>query len=155
GLVLAALAACAVAQKDKADKDKDKPIKAKLYKTPEECFEVAATAVMKRDGRLLLSIATPKAQKQMAADSVEQGLYLRALAEGRLAKDKAKGVKNEQLAKAYRPFFEVLDKHGLTEEATKDLEFEGRQLTKKSKEAALKLVKDPIAFAANYMDVGA
>jgi len=68
-------------------------------------------------------------------------------------KDEADKDKDKQpKAKLYKPIYEALDKHGLTEKATRDFEFEGVHLTAKSKEAAMKLVKDPVAFAGDFMD---
>jgi hypothetical protein len=145
-LMLAALAACAAAQKDKEDKDKDKD-KPKAYKTPQDCFDAILAAIEKKDAPALVGTLTPSAQKRMAATSAGQGVHLRALAEG-----KDKGKKNEELAKLYKPLLDVLDKHGLTEEATKDLDMDKQgRLTTKGEVAAMKLVKDPTAFLTDFM----
>jgi hypothetical protein len=137
GLVLAALAVSATAQKD----EKEPKEKAKVYKTPQECFDAVLKAIEKKDARAMIDCFTPESQKQMAADFVAQGVFFRAQAE-----------KNEDFAKKYKPLLETLDKHGVTEKATKDLKIKGfRVNNKKDREAILKLVKDPAAFAAAFM----
>jgi len=149
GLLLAALAVSAVGQKDDKDKAKDKP-KDKLHKTPEACFDAVVAALEKKDSAAMVASLTPKAQNRMALEYVGQGIQLRGVAEGKLPKDK--GQKNEQLAKLYKPLFDVLDKHGLTEKATKDLETDEKgTLTTKGRGAALKLVKDPVAFLSDML----
>jgi hypothetical protein len=136
GLLLAALATCAAAQKDKEEpkKDKDKAPKAELYKTPQDCFDDTAKAFETQDMRLMMNCLTPTAQVRFVVLFAEGALSLRPLA------------KDEGIAKTYKPVFDALDRHGLTEKATKDLEYEGRSLTKKGQEQLKKLVKDPTAF---------
>jgi hypothetical protein len=134
--MLAALAVSAAGQKDK-DKAKDKA-KAKLHKTPEECFEAVLTAFDKEDFHLLLRCVTPAVQKRMAGRMAASGLQLR---EGG----------PEEIARKYKPAFAVLDKHGLTEKATRDLDRERSGLTKKGRQAAVKLLADPAAFTADFL----
>src|SRR4051794_21720146 len=130
GLLLAALAASA-AQKDKDEKPKDKDLlKAKAYKTPTEVFDAAVAAMGKKDWAVMVSCFTPEAQKQMAVDLAMQGTFMRSQAEGKLVKDKRlkdndkdKGEPepDEKLRKKYKPVFDVMDGHGLTEKALKDV----------------------------------
>jgi hypothetical protein len=153
GLLLAALAVSA-AQKDKdekpKDKDKEQP-KAKVYKTPKDAFDAAVAAMSKKDYAIMVSCFTPEAHKQMAADLAMQGMFIRGKAEGGPAKDKEKGEPDEKAMKQYKPVFDVMDKHGLTKAATKDLKSKGFRASKEDREAILKLVKDHAAFAAAFM----
>src|SRR3954452_1492249 len=141
GLLLAALVVSASAQ------DVEPKYKAKIYKTPKDCFEAVLAASEKRDARTLVDCFTPDAVKQMAGDLASQGFFLRDQAEGKAFKDKEKGKPDEETAKRLKPMLDVLDKHGLTEKATKDLRPKGFRASKKEREALLKLVKDPAAFA--------
>jgi hypothetical protein len=133
--LLAALTVSA-AQKDKDEKPKDKEAP-KTYKTPKEVFEAAVTAMTKKDFPAMVSCFTPEAHKQMATDLAAQGLLIRAKAED-----------DEKIMTKYKPVFEVLDKHGLTKAATKDLKIKGFRPTKEDRAALLKLIKDPAAFTA-------
>jgi hypothetical protein len=158
GLLLAALAACAAAQKDKDEKDKDKP-KPKVYKTPQDCFDALQTALQKRDAHLLVATLTPEFQKTIATQMVTSAVYRRDDLRGEPAKDKKgkddkeREKKRKERLKKFEPLFEVMDKHGLTEKATKDLERKNLTLTPKGQEAALKLLEDPAAFAGDYLAV--
>src|SRR4051794_38526403 len=150
GLLLAALAASA-AQKDKDEKPKDKDLpKAKAYKTPTEVFDAAVAAMGKKDWAVMVSCFTPEAQKQMAVDLAMQGTFMRSQAEGKLVKDKRLKDKDkeepepeEKRRKKYKPVFDVMDGHGLTEKALKDVKIKGFRPSKEDREAILKLVKDP------------
>jgi hypothetical protein len=136
GLLLAALAAQATAQKDKA---------VPTYKTPQEVFDGVLAAIDARDARAMIGCFTPQAQRQMAARYAAQGAFLRAQAESKSSKDK-----DEDFVKKYRPLFDVMDKHGLTAKASKGLKVKGLRPTKEEREAILKLLDDPAAFAADY-----
>jgi len=159
-LLLAALAACAVAGDDKDDKDKGKP---KVYKTPQEVFDALQTALQKRDAHLLVGTLTPEFQKTIAAQMLTSAIYRRDDVQGELVKDKKdkddkdrakeREKKHQERLKKYKPLFDVMDKHGLTEKATKDLERKNLTLTPKGQAAALKLLKDPAAFAGDYLSV--
>jgi len=150
GLLLAAFAASA-AQKDKDEKPKDKEApKAKSYKTPQDVFDAAVTAMSKKDFAVMVGCFTPEAQQQMATDLAAQGMFMRNTAEGKF-KDNEKGDPDEKLLKQFKPVFDVMDKHGLTKATTKDLRIKGLRLTKEDRAAILKIVKDPAAFAAAYL----
>jgi len=165
-LALLSLPAFAAEDKDK-DKDKEKPnkVKSATYKTPEECFDAVVTAIGKRDAYLLIGAVTPKMQKEMAADLASQGVRMRAMAAGKTPRplekdskdgkdkdDKDKARPDEKLAKEYKPFFDVMDRHGLTEKALKDVEAKDFGLTPKGRQEVLKLLDDPATFAADFMD---
>jgi len=142
GLLLAALAVCA-AQKDKdekpKDKDKEQP-KARTYKTPQAVFDAAVASMSKKDYAVMVTCFTPEAQQQMAVDLATQGLFFRGKADD-----------DEKIQTRFKPAFEVMDKHGLTKAATKDVKIKGFRPSKEDRAAILKLVKDPAAFAAAYM----
>jgi len=106
----------------------------------------------KKDYAALVSCFTPEAHKQMAVDLAMQGMLMRSHAEGKPAKDKEKSAEpDEKLLKTYKPVIEVLDRNGLTKAATKDLKITGFRASKEVREAILKRVKDPAAFAAAAM----
>src|SRR4051794_29843885 len=71
GLTLAALAVSAAGQKDKDEKPKDKEpekAKAKVFKTPQECFDAFMAALDKDDHKAWIAILAPQAQKDFAAE---------------------------------------------------------------------------------------
>jgi len=147
GLLLAALVVSASAQ------DAEPKTKAKIHKTPQACFDAVLAASEKRDARALVGCFTPEAVKQMAGDLASQGFFLRDQAEGKLFKDKDGAKPDEETLKRLKPMLDVLDKHGLTVKATKDLRPKGFRPTKKEREALLKLVKKPEEFAVDFMAV--
>jgi hypothetical protein len=134
GLLLAAFAVGA------AQKDKDEKPKAKTYKTPQEVFDAAAASMRKKDFAVMVSCFTPEARHQMALDLAMQGLFFRGKAED-----------DEKMLTRFKPVFEVMDKHGLTKAATKDVKIKGFRPSKEDRAAIRKLVKDPAAFAAAYL----
>jgi hypothetical protein len=142
-LLLAALAVTAGAQKDKDEK------KAKLYKTPQEVFDAAEAAEAKKDSKTMAACLAPASQKEFAAL-----LAVIAVEKRRAAKDEKDEKKREALAKEAKPANEILDKHGLTEKATKDVRFadtpkENKQVRKTLDE----LIKKPEAFLAEMLAV--
>lgn len=131
GLVFLALAWPAVAQSDRA----------KVYETPQEVFDAYVTAVNKGDYRARVACYPPVVQKKLATDWAIQGVFRRSQANG---SGKIKGVD-------YKPLFEVLDKHGLTEDATKGIT--GLETGKKrdaARSTLIALIKDHGAFVAEY-----
>jgi hypothetical protein len=121
-----------------AQKEKDKP---KVYKTPQEVFDAFVTAVNKNDHKTRIACYPPVVQKKLATDWAIQGVFRRSQAD---SDGKIKGVD-------YKPLFEVLDKHGLTEKATKGIT--GLETGKKriaARSTLIGLVKDHAAFVADY-----
>jgi len=165
GLVLAALAVSATAQKDddkkkdkdkEVKKDKDKEVKkdkdkgkktAAVYKSPEECFEAGTKAFEKGDHKTWIGCLAPIAQNEFAAEfGVE---FISSRAQVMELKDKDQ---KEALLKAFKPIFDAMDKHGLTEKATKDVKkSKDVKEHEKAKKAVLKLVKDPEAFLVDLL----
>jgi len=152
GLVLAALAASALAQKDddekpKKDKDKDKATKRAVYKTPEECFDAGSKAFEKGDHKTWIACLAPVAQNEFAGEFGVEFVSSRA----QLADLKDKDQR-EALLKAFKPIFDALDKHGLTEKATKEVKkSKDPKEHEKAKKAVLKQVKDPEAFLVDLL----
>jgi len=146
GLLLAAVAVSVPAQ------DVEPKRGTKVYKTPKECFEAVLAASEKRDARAMVDCFTPDAIKQIAGDLAGQSFFLRDQAEGKGFKDKEGAKPDEETLKRLKPMLDVLDKHGLTAKATKDLRPKTAfRPTKKEREALLKLVKKPEAFVVDYM----
>jgi cytochrome c556 len=110
-LLLAALAVTAFAQKDKDEK------KAKLYKTPQECFDAFNEAEAKQDYKTWVGCLAPRSQTELASLMLAGGIGARA----ELNKEKDE-KKRAAVAKQMKPVFDVLDKHGLTEKATKGVD---------------------------------
>ena len=138
-LLLAALAATAGAQKDEK--------KAKLYKTPQEVFDAAEDAEAKKDSKTMAACLAPESQKEFAAL-----LAVLAVEKRRMAKDEKDADKRAALVKAAKPANEVLDKHGLTEKATKDVKFaETPKENKQIRKALDELIKKPEAFLADML----
>ena len=144
GLLLAALAVGAAAQ------DTEPKRKAKTYKTPQEVFDAVLTAKDKRDARAMVECFTPEAVKQIATDIATQGFFLRDRAEGKFGKDQGKDAVEAE-AKKLKPLLDVLDKHGLTEKATKDLRPANFRPTKEQREGLQKLIKDPEKLVVDFM----
>jgi len=148
GLALAALAVSAFAQKDdeKPRKDKDKA-KAPAYKTPEACFDAARAAYEKGDFAAFVACIAPDAQKDLASKLGLELVSSRAMVEELKDNDQ-----REAMQKAFGPVNEVLDRHGLTPKATKEIR-KGKdgEENEKAKKAVLKLVKDPEKFLADVL----
>jgi len=138
GLVLAVLAVSAPAQKDKE--------KAKVYKTPQEVFDAHVAAEKKGDFKTLASTLAPVAQKEFGA------VIAIEFAAGRAELKASKEEKDKQVYQILKPTFDVLDKHGLTEKATKDVKkSKDAKEREKSKKVIEGLVKDHEAFLADML----
>lgn len=137
-LLLVILGLPAAAQKEKA----------KVYKTPQEVFDAFLTATNKRDARGFVSCLSPEAIKDMAGSRAVAVLDLRARV---MAGDK-EGKRDEKLVKRFKGLFGVLDRHGLTERAARDIKPETTpQAQEKAAAAAVELMKDPAAFLADLL----
>jgi hypothetical protein len=150
GVLLLACVTLSASQKDKDEKpkDKDQP-KAKVFKTPQETFDAFLAALNKRDSKAFVGCLTPDTLKEMAGVYAVQGLLRRELVESG-GKD---GAKDDKLAKRWKPTFDVLDKHGLTAKATKDVKL-GKTPAEheKAQAAVLPLIKDRAAFLVDYQE---
>jgi hypothetical protein len=142
-LLLAAVAVSAPAQ------DVEPKRNTKLYKTPKDCFEAVLAATEKRDARALVDCFTPEAVKQIAGDIAGQNVFMRE--QTKRFKEKDGGTPDEATLKRIKPMMDLLDKHGLTEKATKDLLPKTSRPTKKEREALLKLVKKPEQFVVDNL----
>jgi hypothetical protein len=113
--------------------------KEKLYKTPQAVYDAAMAAHKRKDYKTAIACFAPEAQKDTAA-----AMALNAL--------NVKAGNNEEIRKTFKPLFDVLDKHGLTEKAVKDVDLgEDPRTVEKSREKLKKLIKKPAEFAVDYL----
>jgi hypothetical protein len=142
--VLAGLLLIAPLLSLRADEPDPEPsLSGKVYKSPQAVFDGYMTASEKKDYKAALACLTPAAQKDMAA-------YLAFIALS------MKSVGVEEIVKAFKPMLDVMDKHGLTEKATKDIKVSfaaDKQEQQKARTAISKLIKKPIPFAIDMMKV--
>jgi hypothetical protein len=133
GLALAQLAA---APPSREDVDPEPPFYTKRYSTPKACFDAYAKASDKGDYKIAFDCLSPEAQKDTAAFTVYAMLAM-------------KNVNlPDEFKKAYKPVYDVLDKHGLTEKATKDFkaDFNVMKMPEKTRLGLRKLIKKPVAL---------
>jgi Domain of unknown function (DUF4878) len=133
GLVLATLVLAAGAGADKKDK---------VYKSPQDVFDAAQSAIKKDDYKAFFGMVTPDSQKMMAGQLVLMGAMIK-----RFADLDPSGKAKEML----KPIDELMTKHGVTEEALKKVKPD----TDKSKasRAMGDLVKDRPGFVAGMMKI--
>jgi hypothetical protein len=140
-LLLAALAATVAAQKDKAEK------KAKGYKTPQEVFDAFVSAQVNKDCKTYAACLALESQKDFAVL-----LATIAVEKRRSARDEKNEDTRALLAELAKATSEVLDKHGLSEKATKDVKYGGSAKEKKQVSKMLdELIKKPEAFLAEML----
>src|SRR5262249_653504 len=84
------------------------PREKKVYKTPQAVFDPMLAAENGKEFKTVVECVAPEARGDMAA-----GYALMAL--------NIKEGNTDDLRKAFKPMFDVLDKHGLTQKATKDI----------------------------------
>src|SRR5262245_24489634 len=111
-LLLAALALTAGAQKDTGEK------KGNRYQTPQEVCNAAHEAEVKKDYKTMVPCSAPETQKEFAVFFALLGVEDRR--EFNNEKDEKKRAER---AKEMKAVGKVLDNHGLTEKATKDVNF--------------------------------
>jgi len=113
--------------------------KEKQYKTPQAVFDAAMAAQERKDFKTAVACVAPEARKDLAAS-----LALNAL--------NIKQGNTKEVRKELKPLFDVLDKHGLTEKAVKDVQLgDDPKTVEKSREKLKKLIKKPADFAVDYM----
>jgi hypothetical protein len=136
-LVVASLAlASGSAEGRKDDKaEKDKAAKTKVYKTPQEVFDAFVAAEQKGDFKTWVSLMAPKARKE-AAGTI--GVIIGA---DRALLEADKDEKAKEFVKLFKPVFDVLDKHGLTNKALKEVK---KSKDKKEMEKSRKIVTDAL-----------
>jgi hypothetical protein len=143
GLLLAALALLG------AQKKEGKP---PVYKTPQDAFDAFVAADDKGDFQTLVGCLAPEAVKVLTLELILRGREMRDDAEGRSPKEKGGRDMSEKEAKALKPVFDVMEKHGVTVKAAKD--FAVNKGTKeermKARRQLLALVKDQPRFCADY-----
>jgi len=133
GLVLAQLAA---APPSRDDVDPEPPYHTKRYSSPKACFDAYARASDKGDYKTAFDCLSPEAQKDTAAFTV---FAMLALKDNNLP---------EEFRKAYKPVYDVMDKHGLTDKALKDFKGQGfaMKMPEKTRLGIRKLIKKPMAL---------
>src|SRR5262245_44277153 len=115
------------------------PREKKVYKTPRAVFDAALAAQNRKDYKTMVACIEPEARGEMAA-----GYALAAL--------NIKEGNTDELRKAFKPLFDVLDKHGLTEKATKDIRTgDDPRTVEKSRLALRKMIKNHARFAVEYL----
>lgn len=132
-LAACALLAAACLPARARDDDPEPPSRTKSYKTPQAVFDAQVVALQKRDYRTLIDCVAPASHKEMA------GL----MAYGFLMSRKQGG---DEAAKLIKPLAEVMDRHGLTDKATRDIKTDDQEAAVK---ALSKLIKKPTAFAVD------
>lgn len=120
--------------------------KAATYKTPQDCFDAGTAAFAKGDHKTWVGCLAPQSQKDLAVEFAVEFATTRASLDDLKDKEQAAA-----LAKAYKPLFEVLESHGLTKEATKDVT-KGKDAKEREKvaKAVLAVVKDPEKFLVDF-----
>jgi hypothetical protein len=135
GLMAAVVAASAAAQ-------------AKVYETPQKVFDAATAAAKKGDMKAFFALLDPDSVNQLTAGMAVSATFVRGLA------DLDKTGKTKE---ALKPLEKVMDKHGLTAEATKKLKpiKPEKDLQKLAKEAKplLELIKDKPGFISDVLPV--
>lgn len=116
------------------ENDPEPPYTGKVYKSPKAVFDAYTVAMQKKNYKVGLDCLTPESQQDLAAFSVYAMISIRK-----------SSIVPEELKKAYKPVFEVMDEHGLTEKATADVEIEEipLKLPEKARTALRKLIKKP------------
>jgi hypothetical protein len=133
GLLLAGLTLNALAQKD--------PDKTKVYKTPQECHAAGVEAFHKKDHKTWVGCLAPQAQKALASELAVD------FASDRAGYAKLEEKEREAVVKALEPVYDVMDRHGLTQKATKDVtKSKDAREQEKARKAVLELIKNPETF---------
>jgi hypothetical protein len=113
----------------------------KFYKTPQLCFDAFSVAAQKNDWRTFIGCLTPEDQRKVAATCAHQG-----------CRDYYK-VQGTDAAKKYKALFDVMNRHGLTAKAIKDLPATllSPNISEEEEGEYLKLIKEPATFASEFM----
>lgn len=119
------------------------------HATPAAVFDAYFDSLQRRDTKAMLGCLTDDAVRALAGLYAVQGQQKRELARSS-GKD---GGKDDKLTRRWQPLFDVLDKHGLTESATKGVKLGLRPTaaeSEKARAALVKEVKDVRGFLADY-----
>lgn len=112
------------------DKKPEPPPSAKVYKSPEAVYAASVAAGEKGDAEAAVHCVAPSAHADMAAFLAFNALSARRL--------------SEKQPKLFAGVLAVLDKHGLTEKATKEISATDQKAAVK---ALAPLIKKPTEFA--------
>lgn len=124
--VLLALAVSAPGE----DRNPEPPPAARVYKSPEAVYAASVAASEKKDAETAVHCIAPSAHADMAAYLAFQALIARKVA--------------DRKPKLFAGVLAVLDRHGLTEKATKDISSTDQKAAVK---ALAPLIKKPVEFA--------
>jgi hypothetical protein len=115
--------------------DPEPSISGKRYASPKAVFDAYAATTEKKDYKTALGCLTPEAVKDQAAFTAYVILAVRK-------------IFPDELKKSWKPLFDAMDRHGLTEEATKDLAVGDSpiKLPEKARLGLRKLIKKPGPF---------
>jgi hypothetical protein len=117
-----------------ADKEKGKPA---VYKTPEALMDAFESSQKKKEWKTFIECWAPKAQKRVTAFEVRYAVGRRRIAQ-----------ELEEARERGKPVFDILDKHGLTLEATKTVKADPILSDEIQKDLSklVPLIKDPMAL---------
>src|SRR5205807_8466565 len=105
--------------------------------------EAANTARSKDDYKGFVDCLAPASQKRMAASMAYSGLSMKA--------DADEGRAPARFKEKLEPLVKVMEKHGLTDKATKKIMADSDSGDRARAERALaSLIKDPAAFVSEY-----
>jgi WD40 repeat protein len=127
--------------------DTTPPESAKGFETPEAVYAAASAAEQRKDAKEYIACHSPEAQQQLALQLAFGGLNQQSAA-------RDPGPQGESFRKDFKPILEALDKHGLTNDVTKDfkLDLSDPAGVEQVNKAMRDLIKDPATFAADMLD---
>lgn len=140
-ILLCLLAVVSLAPAARADDtDPEPPYRGKRHDSPKAVFDAYAAANGKKDFRAAFACFTPEAQKDQAAFTAHMMLVVKR--------------RNfpEEFRATCKPLFGVMEKHGLGEQAVKDIEVADTHLTipDKARLALRGLIKKPDLFLVDF-----
>lgn len=146
GLLLAVVALASAAQ------EPEPPTKVKIYKTPQAAYDAFWASLKKKDFKTALDCLAPESLKQAAMDLAFQGIREREGGFRPVPKDAKDGGDKGKPDERMKPVFEVLDRYGLTEKATRDIPRAGfGRPSKKARADVAALIKKPEAFTLDML----
>ncbi len=118
------------------------PAAGAAYDSPQAVFEASQAAQKKEDFKTLVGCFSPEAQKEIATGLAFQALNQQAAARS-----------DEKLRTQFKPILDVLNKHGLTDEAAKKVPLRpaNQAEAEKAQRELQGLIKGPADLAADLM----
>jgi hypothetical protein len=109
------------------------------YSTPEATWATVTAANLSRDHKAFISGFSPTFQKEMVARQAFEALQMRNFNRG--SKEA-----NAKFQAEIKPVLDALEKHGLTAETTKSINFRDRSQHQKNTATIAGMVKDPVGL---------